>query len=259
MMSSKFRTANFNHLARFNSDKSNHLINILEGQIVNDIREESARPRSCTIAPSAIRCQRKSWFRLRGVKPDIVPDPDLVLNHTAEVGTFLHKYIQGVLIKALGSDWIDVKDYLKEHPIPYSYEVEQSGYETLISIQDPPIKFACDGIIRIDNKCCLFEIKSSDYKSWDDLCGIKPHHMDQINTYSTILDIDTVIALYVDRLYGNFKAYEYQVPLAVMTSTRDTIKTIQESAKSNLAPPKILDNTYMCKNCEYQLKCKEWG
>lgn len=259
MTSSKFRVANFARLARFNTDASNHLIEILEGKIRDDIRADSMRPRSCTIAPSMIRCLRKSWFRLRGTEPDNIPAPDLTLNHTAHIGTFLHGYIQKTLQEALGEDWIDVADYLRENPIPYEYVIERSGYECLIQISNPPIKFACDGIIRIDGKIYLLEIKSSDYKSWDDMTNIKAHHMDQIQTYGTILNIDGVLTLYVDRLYGSYKSYEYRISPFDKDRIRSTITYLMESKDSDLAPAKVPDGDYMCLNCEYQKKCKDWG
>ena len=184
-----FKQINFAHLAKFNSDASSMLVNRYKDQIISDINAECARPKSCTFAPSCMRCERKSWFRLRGTKPDFISDPDLVLNHTAVVGTALHEYIQGNLEKAFGEDWVDVETFLQENPIPYKYSLKKNNHETLVEIPEIPIKFACDGILRINGKYYLLEIKSSEYNSWDELTTSKSHHLDQIKTYCTILNI----------------------------------------------------------------------
>ena len=254
-----FRQVNFEHLAKFNSEASSILINKYKDQLIVNIQSECAGPKSCTFAPSSMRCNRKSWFRLRGTQPDFIAEPDLVLNHTAVVGTALHEHIQSVLEQAFGADWVSVEDYLKENPIPYEYVLTQNGHETLVEIPEIPIKFACDGILRIHGKYYLLEIKSSEYSSWDKLTTTKPHHIDQIETYSTILNIPNVLTLYVDRQFGDVKSYEHTIPLEHMIAVNDRIAYVKRMVEMNLAPDRLPVNDYMCLNCEYKNKCKEWG
>ena len=254
-----FKQINFAHLAKFNSDASSTLVNRYKDQIISDINAECARPKSCTFAPSCMRCERKSWFRLRGTEPDCISDPDLVLNHTAVVGTALHEYIQGNLEKAFGEDWVDVETFLQENPIPYKYSLKKNNHETLVEIPEIPIKFACDGILRINGKYYLLEIKSSEYNSWDELTTSKSHHLDQIKTYCTILNISNVLTLYIDRQYGDIKSYEHTISFVDMQSIRDKIDRVKRMAEANLAPDKLSTGDYMCSNCEYKKKCKEWG
>lgn len=254
-----FRQVNFEHLAKFNSEASSILINKYKDQLIVNIQSECAGPKSCTFAPSSMRCNRKSWFRLRGTKPDFIAEPDLVLNHTAVVGTALHEHIQSVLEQAFGADWVSVEDYLKENPIPYEYVLTRNGHETLVEIPEIPIKFACDGILRIHGKYYLLEIKSSEYSSWDKLTTTKPHHIDQIETYSTILNIPNVLTLYVDRQFGDVKSYEHTIPLEHMIAVNDRIAYVKRMVEMNLAPDKLPVDDYMCLNCEYKNKCKEWG
>ena len=244
--------------ANFNSDASFKLVSIYEAALTTKIQEECARPSSCTFAPSAMRCQRKSWFRLRGTKPDILKEPDLVLDHTATVGTALHSHIQELLSKALGEDWIPVEKYLTDFPIPYKYTLTNNGYETLVEIENPPMKFACDGILRIKGCYYLLEIKSSEYDSWCTLKETKPHHKDQIKTYSTMLNIPNVLTLYIDRLYGKVKSFEFSVSGEEMSKVKQGMAYVQQMAQANIAPERLPANDYMCSNCEYKLKCKEW-
>ena len=253
-----FRQVNFAHLVKFNSDSAFKLLSAYENQILSDIREGCAKPKSRTFAPSCMRCDRKSWFRLRGVQPDIISDPDPVLDHTAYIGTALHERIQSALEKSLGEDWIDVEQYINEHPIGYACEFTKNGHETQIYIPDIPIKFACDGIVRINDKYYLLEIKSSEYDSWNALTEPKPHHMDQVKTYSTILNLPNVLMLYIDRQFGYVKSYEKSILTLDIMNTKDRFVYVKDMVEKNLAPEHLPQNDYMCTNCEYKLKCKEW-
>lgn len=253
-----FRQVKTAQLAQFNSDASCTLIQILQNAVKQDIQKQIARPKSKTFAPSGIRCKRKSWFRLRGAEPDKLPEPDTVMDFTAVIGTAIHKYVQSKLSKVLGAEWVEVEDYLREFPIPYKYSLTKTEYETQVEIADPPIRFACDGIIKIRGIYYLLEIKSSDYESWRNLSGPKEHHLDQIENYSTILNIPHVLTLYVDRLYGGMKAYEYTVSENIMSSAKQGMAYVQQMAAACIAPERLPAGDYMCSNCEYKLKCKEW-
>ena len=253
-----FRQVKTAQLAQFNSDASCTLIQILQNAVKQDIQKQIARPKSKTFAPSGIRCKRKSWFRLRGAEPGKLPEPDTVMDFTAAIGTAIHKYVQSKLSKVLGAEWVEVEDYLREFPIPYKYSLTKTEYETQVEIADPPIRFACDGIIKIRGIYYLLEIKSSDYESWRNLSGPKEHHLDQIENYSTILNIPHVLTLYVDRLYGGMKAYEYTVSEDIMSSAKQSMIYVQQMAAACIAPERLPAGDYMCSNCEYKLKCKEW-
>jgi hypothetical protein len=244
--------------ASFNSDASSFLVDFYKMALKARIQREGARQKSRTFAPSCMRCQRKSWFRLRGAEPDFLQEPDMVLDHTATVGTALHEHIQAILSDAFGEDWISVSDYLKEFPIPYKYTLQQSGYETLIEIDSPPIKFACDGIIRMKGTYYLLEIKSSEYNSWLELNGAKEHHKEQIRTYATILNIPHILTLYIDRLYGDVKSYEMSVSGTEMSNIKQGMEYVMQMAKANIAPERLPTGDYLCSNCEYKKKCKEW-
>lgn len=254
-----FREVNFSSLARFNSAVSSKFISFYENAVIERLQSEGARTKSRTFAPSCLRCERKSWFRLRGTQPDFISSPDLSLNFMAEIGTAIHQIIQQNLKNALGDDWIDVEDYLNEHPMPYKYTLERSGFETKVQIEEPPIKFACDGIIRFQGKLYLLEIKSSEYSSWERLMNPKDVHMAQIKAYAALLGLRDVLVLYVDRQYGGLKCYEEHIADYECESVFKTFETIQHMAEVSLAPPRIRESDYLCTNCEYKEKCKEWG
>ena len=253
-----FRGVNFAHLAKFNSAASSEFIDFYGNIIENKIRADLAKPSSATIAPSSFRCLRKTWFRLRNTAPDSPKQVDPVLNFTAELGTACHEMIQTNLKSALKNDWIKVSDYLKDNPIPYEYVLDEGELESKIEILDPPIRFACDGIIRWKDSLYLLEIKSSEFSSFNDLIEPKPQHIDQIKCYATILGLSNVLVLYIDRQYGSLKCYEMKVSESDMTDVKNKIDYVQRMAKCNLAPERLPSGDPGCQGCPYSKKCKEY-
>lgn len=258
-----FRSANFAHLARFNSAVSSDFLDFYENFVDSKIAEKNSEPSHKTFAPSGFRCKRKMWFRLRGTEPDQLKQVDRVLNFTAEIGTACHKIIQSNLKEALQDDWIPVDRYLQEHPIPYDYTLKQDddGLETKIEILDPPIRFACDGIIRWKGKLYLLEIKTSEYSSFDELTDPKSEHIMQVKCYTTLLGLSGVLFMYQDRQYGSLKVYEMNVSDADKQMVTNTMKYVQDMAEANLAPEPLPKGDKWCtpNQCPYYKKCAQWG
>ena len=255
-----FRTADFQHLAKFNSAASCHFISDYESHVKSKIQAKNAEPKSQTFAPSSVRCKRISWFRLRGVQPDVNKNPDLSLNFIADIGTACHRIVQENLIEMYGDSWISVPKYLEQLAPNYEYKVEESGFETQVEIINPPVKFACDGILFLNGKYYLLEIKSTSYSSFDQLTAPKPQHIDQIRCYCTLLHLPDVLVLYVDRQYGTLKCFEINVSLDTMEDTWHMFETVQNYAERMIAPPKLPQNDFWCNpsHCLYYQKCQEW-
>lgn len=255
-----FVPVDFGNISKFNSATSSNLINIYETALDEQIIEESARQRSQSFAPSSIRCPRISWFRLRGVQPDKVSKPDRTLEFSATVGTACHEMIQSVLSKKLKDDWIDVSEYLMRLSPKYKYSVDRSGYETRVSIEDPPIRFAVDGIIKLDNVNYLLEIKSSEYSSWKNLSDPKPHHVDQVICYASLLNLEKALMLYIDREYGDVKCFEVNISRDQIQNTWNMFAYVQNMVECNIAPEKLPTGDRWCNPsmCAYYEKCKQW-
>lgn len=255
-----FVPVDFGHISKFNSATSSKLIEIYENQLDIKIQEESAKPKSQNFAPSSIRCPRISWFRLRGVPPDKVKKPDRVLKFSADIGTACHQIIQENLISALGDNWINVEEYLKSIDPQYKYSVEVQGFETRVSIEDPPIRFAVDGILKIEGQTYLLEIKSSDYNSWKNLANPKPHHRDQVICYASLLNIEKALMIYIDRMYGDLKCFEVEIPLSERDNTWKMFRYVQDMVEANIAPEKLPTGDRWCtpSMCNYYEKCKQW-
>lgn len=254
-----FKSVDELRVARFNSATSSNFLDYYETALDSFIRQAEAEKPSMTFAPSSIRCKRVSWFRLRGVDPEAEKKVDRNLRFTADIGTACHQIIQSTLIGSLGSDWLNVPDYLAQLNPPYKYKCEQSGFETRISIEDPPIKFAPDGLIRFQDEIRLLEIKSCDKASFDKLTDPKSHHIDQVKCYCTLLNIHSAIMLYIDRMYGDLKCYEVKVTDDDMQEMWKMFREVQDYVAKNIAPPKPKDTRYCTPSyCRYYSRCQQW-
>lgn len=256
-----FRTADFAHLARFNSANSCDFLDMYEKAWDQKIADHDAKPKNRTIAPSAAYCMKQNWFRLRGVEPDKAKSSDRNLDFTAQIGTACHENIQKLIKEMLGDDWLDVGQYLKETLKPdYKFEVETYGYETRIAVEYPPIKFSCDGLIRWKDKLYLLEIKTSEFSSWDALTGPKSNHVDQIKSYATLLHLNDVLMIYQDRQYGGLKCFEIHIGEDVLQDTWNKFMYIVDMADKNLPPAGLPSGDSRCSAsmCPYHKKCKEW-
>ena len=262
-----FRNANLAiHSIKFNSATSSDFLDMYTGLLDNEIKNKNEGPKQRTFAPSQMRCDRVSWFRLRGVQPDKIKEPDKTLSFTAEVGTSCHENIQKRLIENLGKDWVTVQSWVDDNPmyfLDYDMDLDTSrGNETLINMRHPyPVRFACDGIVRFKDKIRLLEIKTSEFSSWNDLIEPKPEHLDQIKCYSTLLHIPDVLFLYQERQYGGLKCFEVTVSETEQEELRTRMSRIMELVDACIAPDGLPVGDKWCSYnmCPYYKKCQEWG
>ena len=259
-----FRSHDFNHLVKFNSAVSSEFLNSYETNLNNKLIEKSKERPSKTFAPSSFRCDRLSWFRLRGVSPDTVSCPDTTLYFSAEIGTACHRILQSNLRDFLGDRWIDVSEYLQsvyDDNSKYSTSSSSDGIETLVEVFDPPVRFAVDGIVKLDDDYYLLEIKSSEYSSWNDLTDPKPNHIDQVKCYCTLLKLNKVLFIYIDRQYGGLKCFEYNVSLEDQQIIEKRFSDVMKFVEYGIAPEGLPKNDYNCtpNMCPYFRTCQEYG
>ena len=258
-----FRSANLEHVAKFNSANAYELLELYESSVDSAIKDSaSVRPHK-TFAASSLRCERRSWFRLRGVEPDKLKQSDMTLDFSAKIGTACHEIIQSTLVNALGNDWIDVESYIKDRHIyeDNNYEINKSQFETQVELFDPPIRFSCDGLIMWKGEPKLLEIKSCDFSTFSELSNPKDQHIDQFKAYCTLLDVSGGFFIYIDRQYGSIKCYEYKVSELDKEDLRAMFKRVQEYAQFGLAPEPLPRGDSWCtpNMCQYYQKCQEYG
>ena len=253
-----FKSISYTRIPPFNTEVSQKFLDFYTDCWKEDVQASCAKHSSKSIAPSSFRCLRKSWFRLRGTSPDILPSPDITLDFTAAVGTSCHQNIQQRLKKHLQDKWISVSDYFSIVPPKYEYTLTQLGLETAIEVKSPPIRFSCDGIILWNDVFYLLEIKTSEYTSFKDLCTYKEEHLDQVKLYSTLLGIDHILFLYQDRMYGDLKCFEYVMRSYDVSEVNSKIEKLMKCVELNIAPPKLPTGDKWCNNCPYKIKCSQW-
>ena len=259
-----FRGWNNQHLARFNSSDSSEFLDLYEDARDAKILSAYDEPSHKTFAPSSFRCRRIQWFRLRGVQPDKPKTADAVLDFTAIVGTALHKMIQENLRDRLGDRWVDVKSYIQENVVnseTYHCTSTKDSLETQVSVSDPPVRFACDGIIKWKDEYILLEIKSSEFSSWSDLTDPKIQHVDQTKCYCSLLNLNRVFFLYIDRQYGGLKCYDVKYTKDELSKVKTDMKEIQEMAEYHICPDPLTKGDNWCteSHCKYFKKCAEYG
>ena len=254
-----FRKLDAKEACQFNSTLTSNLVFQYESFLNKKIENEIIRTRSQTFAPSGFRCARQQWFRLRGVDPDKPKKVDRSLDFTAFLGTCCHERLQSHIKEMLPTAWVELADYLETKPeIKEKVVLEKDGYETKVSMNSPPVRFACDGILKIEDKYYLLEIKTSEGSSFSHLTGPKPNHVDQVNCYCALLDIEDVIMIYQERNYGTVKSYQFSVPKYQRTEILHKMKYIMECVDNNIAPEKLPYGDLSCSGCSYQSKCKLW-
>ena len=262
-----FRSSNIAiHSIKFNSAISSDFLEMYTGLLDSEIKNKNEGPKQRTFAPSQMRCDRISWFHLRGVEPDKIREADRTLSFTAVIGTACHEKIQKTLAENLGDDWIRVRDWVDSNPeyfSDYDMTLDTHGdYETKIDLRKPyPVRFACDGIVRFKDRVRLLEIKTSEYNSWNELIEPKEEHLDQIKCYATLLHINNVLFLYQDRSYGEFKCFEVNVSESEQDNIRRRMTNIMELAEACIAPAGLPVGDKWCGSnmCPYYKKCSEWG
>lgn len=254
-----FQSISTLHGSEFNSQVSMNFKYQYEDHLDKCITEDNLEMKSRTFAPSQFRCNRLSWFRLRGVAPDNGITPDRTLDFTAMIGTACHQYMQSHIKSMLGDDWVSVEDYLSEHPIQHNYTLTTSGYETLVEFHDIPIRFACDGIVRYNGKYYLLEIKTSDYQKFSELTTYKEEHHDQIQCYSALLSLPDVLVVYQDRLYGDIKCYELHFKPEELDEVFQRFDYVLKQVDANIAPDRLPAGDKWCTMCSWRKTCKQWG
>jgi hypothetical protein len=247
----------------FNSAVSCEFLDRYESYLKSKISETKSVVRGKTFAPSSLRCNRQQWFKLRGTTPDVIDSPDLSLSFIANVGTLCHREIQENLKNSLGAGWVDVEDYMKSINVDREYSLERSkdSLETLVTFYNPPIRFACDGIVNISEKYYLLEIKTSEYSTWQTLTTAKQEHIDQVTAYSTLMKLPNVLMIYQERQYGELKCFEFVIKQSSWDDMMNRFNYVMDCVKKNLAPEGLPVGDKWCtpSYCPYYKKCQEYG
>jgi CRISPR/Cas system-associated exonuclease Cas4 (RecB family) len=243
-----------------NSPVAQNFKSMYDKIVFDKYQKEEQHVSSRTFAPSSFRCDRLSFFRLRGVPADENVNVDSVLSFSAVLGTAMHREIQSNLKEAIGDNWINVPDFLKTHDVGHDYKIGNSSeFETQLEFKNPPVRFSCDGLIKIGETVYLLEIKSSNPQPFSSLYEPKPNHIDQVKCYCALMNIDRALVLYQDRMYGQTKCFEVDVPDSEKQAVFDRMDRVMYFVNKCVAPPRLPKGDYWCTYCKYKKRCDSWG
>lgn len=244
----------------FNSAVSCNFKSLYDSIVHRNNESKANHKPSKTFAPSSIRCNRLSFFRLRGIDPDVNQVVDDKLEFQAMLGTACHESVQRNLKDGLGDDWVDVKDYLKSHPIQFEYEISnRSEFESFLKFENPPVRFACDGILKVGDEFYLLEIKTSEYQAFKNLETIKEQHLAQVQCYCSLLNLKKALVLYIDRMYGETKCFELEFTQSQLDEVLDNMQYVMQCREDNIAPASLPKGDFWCTYCKYKKRCADWG
>ena len=217
-----------------------------------EYKEVDTHIHSNTIAPSSLACERLNYYRITNAPRE--ENSDIVLNHSAFLGKVLHEKIQTRLKAIYGEDYLDVAEYIKTSNLPYAVEAEQMGLETLLTIKEPPFKFACDALIRLENVPTIIEIKSINQSYFSMLEDVADKHKDQINAYMHLLNVSRALVLYVSRDTGYIKCFTIHNSKESEQHIQSKIENIMNAVKTSNPPPK--QKCSLCTSCAYKTVCE---
>ena len=243
----------------FNTAASSEFLDLYNDAVESQLERSRERIPSKTLAPSSFRCPRIQFFRLRGTKPDTDTKVDTNLEFTSFLGTAIHEEVQQTLSKRLGSDWLDVADWLADHDIPADVTKSPNGLETLVKLNEIPVKFAVDGLMRLDGIPTLLEIKTAEYDAFRSLDCVRQKHVDQIRCYLTFLGLDRAMVLYIERRFGGAKCFELAASEGIRMDVMRQIYSVLDCAKNEIAPKPLPKGDALCNYCIYQNTCEKWG
>lgn len=222
---------------------------------------KNARKPSLTYKPSGMHCLRNMYYQVTGQQPD-PSNSNACLVGICESGTDRHERIQNAVAlmkeNGMNCEYIDVGEYVKSRNLDYLDIVSKQGNETKLYHKELNISFLCDGIIRYKGHYYILEIKTESIYKWQSRTGVADEHTTQATAYSTALDIDEVLFVYINRDNCDMKAYLYTVTGEMKMEFVAIIDTCNSYVAKLTPPPKPLEITKkMCNYCGYKRQCQK--
>ena len=199
------------------------------------------KPRSTGVFhPSSImgECERKMYYEFSGVAPTdaTIRKIDGKLQRIFDVGTWYHTYIQMLLWK--------------------SGILEQS--EVHVVNKRKRIDGRADGILRL-SKRTLLEIKTMNSFSYAK-GKLKPFvkHQQQAGVYATVLGIEQICYLYVNKDTGEITSHIVKVNKELVVEVADVMELVLTAVKEEVAPKRVhckSEISTMAKDCVFKSHC----
>ena len=191
---------------------------------IETLDEHEQKKPSKAFHPSNLNCDRSSVLEVMGAAIDGNKKTHNLIS-ICRNGTSTHLMVQEYVSKMadLGLNWVfeDVAKYVAENNIPLkiasNMNIDDGVYETKIVSEEYNIRGLCDGLLSYkdkdgNKKYVLLEIKTINSRQYYQMKDILPKHRVQAVSYCSLLQVDAVIFLYVERDLLNKKTF-YQLAL----------------------------------------------
>lgn len=208
--------------------------------------------------PSSLNCSRQMFYYRKGTPVDPIPvSPSLV--GVAQSGTDRHIRIQNAIMamrkQGYDCEYIDVASFIEKFKPVGTKAVIKRGAETKCYNRIYSMSFMCDGILKINKKYYVLEIKTESTFKFSQRCGVDEKHYAQATCYSLLLGIDDVIFLYENRDTCLKKVYLFKVTEKMRNDIKEKISYVEKCVKEdNLPSPCKNEKTRMY--CAYAVKCR---
>lgn len=224
---------------------------------------------SKTMSPSSMQCCRSMSFKLAGFPTDNVKS-SMVLNTICTIGSAVHEYLQETCLSLNKFEYLNVAEYIRSHEelnleIGRESDFENKEFETHLYALDENnkryISFLCDGLIKDKStgKLYIIEFKTIGGSQFFKLDGVLSKHHNQAIAYSMLLNIPTVIFVYISRDLPNIKCYNYRVTKEERSELKKKIDLVYNSVKNNIILPKDNVDKNICAYCDYRKTCSKIG
>lgn len=190
------------------------------------------------------KCLRQLYFEKMYTDKQ---EHSITTKRTFKVGHAVHSMVQA---------WIEDMSKLEGFPkTAYGAEVKVRNKELNVSGSvDDIVRFPADPELDVP-----VEIKTINSRLFSTLSAPKPEHVDQVNMYLTLKDLDFGIILYIEKDYPHGMK-EFIVNKSDMTRVFDRWDQVTEAMllndPSNL-PREFKDGSTECKRCPSAFRCRE--
>lgn len=206
-------------------------------------------PVSQYISPSGLGCQVACAWKLVGA-PTTPQKESFQSRCFADAGEDRHKRIQEFL--STTPYWVDIPQYIQEKGLNLEV-IRQDGYETLLFSPEYQARFKCDGMLFIDGKYYVLEIKTERQAANNSRTEANEKHLKQGKAYTLIMHTDFIMWLYEGRDYLE------QKPIVQYVSKEEKLaidKYIKDIINNKEHPENLERDTKSCGYCLYKNYCK---
>lgn len=171
----------------------------------------------------------------------------ITTKRTFKVGHAIHSMVQA---------WIEDMSTLQGFPkTAYGAEVKVRNKELNVSGSvDDIVRFPCDPELDVP-----LEIKTINSQQFGMLVSPKPEHIDQVNMYLTLKDLEFGIILYIEKDYPHGMK-EFIINRTDMSNVFDRWDQVTEAivmGDPSGLPREFKETSIQCKRCPASFRCRE--